>query len=118
MNTFDGVTYLTQEQFVELSTKGSITVGGVVYTYDPDNRFYITDDLSIDMDTEMSDTSENPVQNKVIKKYVDSKQVDIDVDETTITKNIVNKLQAVALTDGNNIDTFKDIDDALTIERL
>ena len=27
------------------------------------------------LDKEMSDTSENPVQNKVIKKYVDSKQV-------------------------------------------
>ena len=32
----------------------------------------------IDVDTVMSDTSENPVQNKVIKKYVDEKQVNID----------------------------------------
>lgn len=31
------------------------------------------------LDTEMSDTSVNPVQNKVIKKYVDSKQVEVDV---------------------------------------
>ena len=30
------------------------------------------------VDKEMSDTSVNPVQNKVIKKYVDSKQVNID----------------------------------------
>ena len=31
------------------------------------------------LDTEMSDTSVNPVQNKVIKKYVDSKQVEVNV---------------------------------------
>lgn len=31
------------------------------------------------LDTEMSDTSVNPVQNKVIKKYVDSKQVEVDI---------------------------------------
>ena len=32
----------------------------------------------INVDTAMSDTSKNPVQNKVIKKYVDEKQVNID----------------------------------------
>ena len=31
------------------------------------------------LDTAMSDTSENPVQNKVIKKYVDSKQVEVPI---------------------------------------
>lgn len=31
------------------------------------------------LDKEMSDTSENPVQNKVIKKYVDSKQVEVPI---------------------------------------
>ena len=31
------------------------------------------------LDNEMSDTSENPVQNKVIKKYVDSKQVEVPI---------------------------------------
>lgn len=31
------------------------------------------------LDKEMSDTSENPVQNKVIKEYVDSKQVEVPI---------------------------------------
>ena len=31
------------------------------------------------LDKAMSDTSENPVQNKVIKKYVDSKQVEVPI---------------------------------------
>ena len=31
------------------------------------------------LDKEMSDTSENPVQNKVIKKYVDDKQVEVPI---------------------------------------
>ena len=31
------------------------------------------------LDKEMSDTSENPVQNKVIKKYVDDKQVEVTI---------------------------------------
>ena len=31
------------------------------------------------LDAEMSDTSENPVQNKVIKKYVDDKQVEVPI---------------------------------------
>ena len=31
------------------------------------------------LDTAMSDTSENPVQNKVIKKYVDEKQVEVPI---------------------------------------
>ena len=34
--------------------------------------------VDVTVDTEMSDTSVNPVQNKVIKKYVDDKQVNID----------------------------------------
>lgn len=33
---------------------------------------------TITIDTEMSDTSENTVQNKVIKKYVDDKTDDIE----------------------------------------
>lgn len=42
----------------------------------------------IDVDDEMSDTSENPVQNKVIKKYVDGKAVNVskDVDNVIETK--------------------------------
>lgn len=42
----------------------------------------------IDVDDEMSDTSENPVQNKVIKKYIDGKAVNVskDVDNVIETK--------------------------------
>jgi len=35
---------------------------------------------STDIDTTMSDTSENPVQNKVIKKYVDEKSIDVSTE--------------------------------------
>ena len=34
--------------------------------------------VNITIDTEMSDTSENPVQNKVVKGYVDGQIGDID----------------------------------------
>lgn len=36
------------------------------------------EDISIEIDTEMSDESENPVQNKVIKFYVDDKVGNIE----------------------------------------
>lgn len=40
------------------------------------------------VDTEMSDTSENPVQNKVIKKYVDDHSTDVaDMTGATATQN-------------------------------
>ena len=40
------------------------------------------------VDTEMSDTSENPVQNKVIKKYVDDHSADVaDMTGATATQN-------------------------------
>lgn len=40
--------------------------------------------VDIDVDAELSDTSENPVQNKVIKSYIDNavQNVEIDVDDT------------------------------------
>ena len=45
----------------------------------------------IDVDAVMSDTSVNPVQNKVIKKYVDDKQVNIDGITLTLdeTRNVI-----------------------------
>ena len=42
---------------------------------------------SITVDTAMSDTSTNPVQNKVIKAYVDSKSVDISADLDNAIQN-------------------------------
>lgn len=62
------------------------------------------------LDKEMSDTSENPVQNKVIKAYVDSKQVKhgdglavtedgtlkVSIDGTTLTMDQVNNVIKLA----------------------
>ena len=62
------------------------------------------------LDAEMSDTSENPVQNKVIKKYVDEKQVKhgdglvvtedgtlkVSLDGTTLTMDQVNNVIKLA----------------------
>ena len=42
---------------------------------------------SVTVDAEMSDTSTNPVQNKVIKAYVDSKSVDISADLDNAIQN-------------------------------
>lgn len=43
--------------------------------------------ISITVDSAMSDTSTNPVQNKVIKAYVDSKSVDISADLDNAIQN-------------------------------
>lgn len=42
MNQFKGVTYLTEDQFRTLSDTGSLEVGGVTYTYQPNERLYVT----------------------------------------------------------------------------
>ena len=49
------------------------------------------------LDAVMSDTSENPVQNKVIKKYVDEKQVNIDGVTLTLdeAKNVIKLADAL-----------------------
>ena len=49
------------------------------------------------LDKEMSDTSENPVQNKVIKKYVDSKQVNVDGGTLTLdeARNVIKLADAL-----------------------
>ena len=51
----------------------------------------IIEKVDVTVDAEMSDTSENPVQNKVIKKYVDKKQVNIDGITLTLdeAKNVI-----------------------------
>lgn len=54
---------LTKEQFEQAIADGSIS--------DNDLSFVDDEDTSITIDAEMSDTSENPVQNKVVKAYVD-----------------------------------------------
>ena len=48
----------------------------------------IIEKVDVVVDTEMSDTSENPVQNKVIKKYVDDHSTDVaDMIGATATQN-------------------------------
>ena len=46
MTKFNGVMKLTEAQFRELSNNGTITVGGITYTYDPNGTLYVTDDTS------------------------------------------------------------------------
>lgn len=75
MSNFKGVTYLSEEQYNELSTKGTLTVGGKTYTYDKTGRIYITNKLpdEVVIDSELSEISTNPVQNKVVKQALDGK---------------------------------------------
>ena len=48
----------------------------------------IIEKVDVTIDAEMSDTSENPVQNKVIKKYVDDHSADVsDMTGATATQN-------------------------------
>ena len=48
----------------------------------------IIEKVDVTVDAEMSDTSENPVQNKVIKKYVDEHSTDVaDMTGATATQN-------------------------------
>ena len=48
----------------------------------------IIEKVDVTVDAEMSDTSENPVQNKVIKKYVDDHSTDVaDMTGATATQN-------------------------------
>ena len=44
MNNFTGIVYLTEEQYVELKTNGTITVGDVTIVFD-ENTLYVTDDI-------------------------------------------------------------------------
>ena len=68
------LTFKTKEEYDAAVANDEIPDGAkVIKEYDEGDSTAI-----IDVDTVMSDTSENPVQNKVIKKYVDDKQVNID----------------------------------------
>ena len=51
---------------------------------------------SATVDTEMSDTSENTVQNKVIKKYVDDNLTDVQTELTDIKKELSDGMTLVA----------------------
>lgn len=61
--------------------------------------------ISITVDSAMSDTSINPVQNKVIKAYVDSKSVDISADSDNAIQNKTDGIYVektkISIDDGN-----------------
>ena len=57
---------------VELELPDVVNVGANL-TYDPQTNTLSADAQSIDVDSEISSTSENPVQNKVIKSALDDK---------------------------------------------
>ena len=67
---------------------------------------------SITVDTSMSSTSTNPVQNKVIKAYVDSKSVDISADSDnaiqTKTDGIYVEKTKISTDDGNALSKKSD----------
>lgn len=44
MSNFNGIVYLTEEQFVTLKTNGTITVGDVTLSFD-ESTLYVTDDV-------------------------------------------------------------------------
>lgn len=53
------------------------------------------------------------------KNWIDVTPVsEVKTDDLTISHNTSNQLQAVGLTDGTNVDTFDEINQSLTIERL
>ncbi len=69
------------------------------------------------VDTEMSDTSENPVQNKVIKAYVDSMAGDkhythtqIAASNTWLVQHNLDKFPAVMIVDSGNSKVTGDIE--------
>ena len=81
-------TYKTKEEYDAAVANGEIPDGAkVIKEYDEGDSTAI-----IDIDSTMSDTSVNPVQNKVIKKYVDDHAPNITVD-TEMSDTSVNPVQ-------------------------
>ena len=81
------LTYKTKEEYDAAVANNEIPDGAkVIKEYDEEDQTSV-----IDVDAAMSDTSANPVQNKVIKKYVDKKQVNIDGITLTLdeAKNVI-----------------------------
>ena len=68
---FKGVVKVTALQLKELIANGFITVDDVVHIYQPNNFLYITDESGVD--EQLSSTSTNPVENRVITLALDSK---------------------------------------------
>lgn len=88
---------------------------GVLYTYNNETNFYdkLISEPQITIDTEMSDTSENAVQNKVIKSYVDTEvntingEIDSFGNTVTDVENKINGINTSITTINGNISTIE-----------
>lgn len=95
-NKYRGIVYLSEEQFDILKSTGTLEFEGQTYTYSPFDTTYVTPSK---FDTEMSNTSENAVQNKTIKKYVDDEIAQIETEISTIPKFAVKVVSSLPTTD-------------------
>ena len=68
-NTFNGAVALSQEAFNKLVDEGILLGEGVSLTYDPTTTLYLIPEPAAD--ATLSDESENPIQNKVVKQSID-----------------------------------------------
>lgn len=88
---------------------------GVLYTYNNETNSYdeLINEPQITIDTEMSDTSENAVQNKVIKSYVDTEvntingEIDSLGNTVTDVENKINGINTSITTINDNISTIE-----------
>ena len=110
-------TYKTKEEYDAAVENDEIPDGAkVIKEYDDGDLTAI-----IDIDTVMSDTSENPVQNKVIKAYVDNHVPEITVDTAMSdqsTNTVQNKVIKKYIDDGNvnKLDKTSVVNNHLTSE--
>jgi len=97
--TFKGIIKLTDAQYTTLEEQGSITIDGETITYNPQEYEYVTPASQYAPDAAMSSTSKNPIQNKVVKSYIDTevakKQTKLTAG-TNITISSSNVISAVA----------------------
>lgn len=88
---------------------------GVLYTYNNETNSYeeLISDPQITIDTKMSDTSENAVQNKVIKSYVDTevntinREIDSLGNTVSDVENKINGINISITTINGNISTIE-----------
>lgn len=81
------LTYKTKEEYDTAVANNEIPDGAkVIKEYDEEGEI-----LAIDVDATMSDTSTNPVQNKVIKAYIDNHlpEITVDADMSDTSENPV-----------------------------
>lgn len=93
------------------ATQGLVTVGGPIEDGDIATKGwvkgYVSDGVNVTVDDVLSDTSENPVQNKVIKKELDNKQPKGNYVTTTQLNGKSDKILEIA---GGNGDVTQEIE--------